>query len=282
MKRVLFVGNRPSVFETITEFEELDLARILVLDGSVLHSQLMRTEIECTLFGIEDRQMVVDTIYAAEFDILISNGCPFVIPVSKIKKPHQLFINIHPSLLPDLRGFHPANGALLYRKSSTGATMHYMDDSVDTGNVICQEEIEITEDLDLGLVYYMTFNLESKVFSKGMELLAEADYQYEGEKQVGSGSYYTRSEKDMVIDPGSMSNDEIITRVRAFGIASQGVTCVVDDGIYRVFDAEVILNSYLLDQFSSHPCGALLLKFDDKLLVRTRDGIVKIKSYCRA
>lgn len=278
MKGILFIGNRPKVLTEITKFEDLNLVSVFVLAESFLHIEMKHADLEHVLFSIRDKQHVIDRISETEFDILISNGCPFIIPVSKIKKPHQLFINIHPSFLPDLRGWHPANGALLYKRRFTGATMHYMDDDVDTGDVIYQEKIEITDDLDLGLVYHVTFDLEARVFSKGMRRIIEADYQYQGESQIGSGSYYTRSEKDMAIDFKSMSDDEIITRVRAFGIKSQGVLCTVNDENYKVFDAERIFNGYLLDEFISYPCGALLLEYDDKLLVRTRDGIIRIKS----
>jgi methionyl-tRNA formyltransferase len=282
VKRVLFIGNRPGVFAEITKFKELNLVSVFVLAESFLHTEMKLTDLEYVEFSLSDKQRVFERIFETGFDILISNGCPFIMPVSRMKRPQQLFINVHPSFLPDLRGYHPANGALLYNRRFTGATMHYMDDGVvDTGNVIYQEKLDITDDLDLGLVYYMTFDLESRVFSKGMKRIIEANYQYEGESQTGSGSHYTRSEKDMVIDFESMSDDEIITRVRAFGIKSQGVTCVVNDGSYRVFDAQVVSNGYLLDEFISYPCGALLLQYDDKLLVRTRDGIVKIKSYTK-
>ena len=76
-----------------------------------------------------------------------------------------------------------------------------------------------------------------------------------------------------------MSNDELITRIEEFGIKSQGASCVIDKDSYKVLDAETIFNQYLLDKYSGYQCVSLLLKYDDKLLVKTRDGIMKIKSY---
>jgi methionyl-tRNA formyltransferase len=279
MKKVLLIGNRPKVFEEIIKFKELTCAYIFAVKDSFLHRRLIDTDCEYTPFGIKNKKHVIQRISETGFDILISNGCPFVIPVSQIRKPHQLFINIHPSLLPDLRGAHPVNGALLFKRGFTGATMHYMDDSIDTGYIIYQEKADITDDLDLGLVYQMTFDLEARVFSIGMKRIIDAIYDYQGENQIGTGSYYSRSQKDMMVDFESMSNDEIITRVRAFGIKSQGVSCAIDGENYTVFDAELILNRNMLNKYENYSCGTLLLKYDDKLLVKARNGIIKIKSY---
>lgn len=278
MKGVLLIGNRHKVFEEIIKFKELNCSHIFVVEDSFLHSRLMDTDLEYTVFGIKEKNYIIERISKTGFDILISNGCPFIIPISKIRKPRQLFINIHPSFLPDLRGLHPANSTLLHKRGFTGATMHYMDDCIDTGNIIYQEKIDITDDLDLGLVYHMTFDLEARVFSIGMKRIIKANYDYQGQNQIGTSSYYSRSKEDMMVDFGSMSNDEIITRIRAFGIKSQGVSCTINNERYKVFDAEVIFSSYLLDKYSGYPCGALLLQYDDKLLVKTRDGMIKIKS----
>lgn len=279
MLNVLFIGNRPKVFEEITKSESLRLVHIFALENSLLHDELKNSEYEYRSYGIKEKENIIREISELEFDILISSGCPFIIPVSKIKKPHQLFINTHPSFLPDLAGCHPANGALLYERNFTGATMHYMDDDIDTGNIIHQAKVDITSDIDLGLLYQITFDLEANVFSKGMNIIINANLNYEGKKQTGNRSYYTRSAKDMILEICKMPEEELVARIRAFGIKSQGALCFIDNLTYKIFDAEIISNPYLLDKYSDYLCGSLLMKYDDKLLVKTRDGIINFKSY---
>jgi methionyl-tRNA formyltransferase len=91
-----------------------------------------------------------------------------------MKKSHQIFINIHPSLLPDLKGKHPINGAILFDRKH-GVTCHHMDDGIDTGSVIANIEIPITDDLDLGLLYQLSFIAEGEVFEKAHSLKFEAN-----------------------------------------------------------------------------------------------------------
>jgi phosphoribosylglycinamide formyltransferase-1 len=52
-------------------------------------------------------------------------------------------INVHPSLLPAFPGAHAVEDALAARVCETGATVHFLDDGVDTGPVIAQERVPI-------------------------------------------------------------------------------------------------------------------------------------------
>lgn len=52
-------------------------------------------------------------------------------------------INVHPSLLPAFPGPHAVEDALAARVCETGATVHFLDDGVDTGPVIAQERVPI-------------------------------------------------------------------------------------------------------------------------------------------
>jgi len=52
-------------------------------------------------------------------------------------------INVHPSLLPDFPGVHPIEDALDAGVDVTGVTVHYVDEGIDTGPVIVQEEVPV-------------------------------------------------------------------------------------------------------------------------------------------
>jgi phosphoribosylglycinamide formyltransferase-1 len=52
-------------------------------------------------------------------------------------------VNVHPSLLPRFPGAHPIEDALAAGVDVTGVTVHYVDDGVDTGPVIEQEEVPV-------------------------------------------------------------------------------------------------------------------------------------------
>jgi phosphoribosylglycinamide formyltransferase 1 len=54
-------------------------------------------------------------------------------------------INVHPALLPQFPGAHAIEDALAAGVPVTGATVHYVDEGVDTGNVIVQREVRVLD-----------------------------------------------------------------------------------------------------------------------------------------
>lgn len=279
-RKVFFIGNRSLVFERLLAIQEMELVGVVAQEGSYLHRYLLSSGMQHEIISRQSRDAIFQKIRGAEFDLLVSNGCPFILPISELQRPGQLYINIHPSLLPNLRGKHPVNGALLKRYAITGATMHYMDDGIDTGSIIYQEEIGLTDDIDLGLLYQLLFDLEAIVFEKGMRLLRENGFVHSGKPQADDiGDDYSRQKEDMVVDFAAMSCDDILTRIRAFGVKSQGVQCRLDGRLIVVFDAERMTNPYVLRRFADHPCGTVLLSYDEKFIVKSKDGIIKIRSY---
>lgn len=276
MKRLVLIGNRSGVFRHLDKFPELELARVFAVRGSYLDQALPNREEQITRFGLTQKEDVFQQIEELKCDVLISQGCPFVLPVSRMRRPGQRFLNVHPSYLPRLQGKHPANGALLFGEPFVGATLHEMEDRVDAGRIIHQEKFPLTPDVDLPLLYDLLFDLEGRVFEAGMRKMIASGFEYVGEEPQGEGSYYSRRAEDMCIDFGSQSNAEIERRVRAFGVPSQGVAARIDGQAARVVAVEQVVNPHVLARFSARQPGETVLKYDGGVLVKSRDGIIKV------
>lgn len=54
-------------------------------------------------------------------------------------------VNIHPSLLPSFPGLHAIQQAYRYGVKVTGVTVHFVDAGLDTGPIITQQAVEVTE-----------------------------------------------------------------------------------------------------------------------------------------
>jgi phosphoribosylglycinamide formyltransferase 1 len=52
-------------------------------------------------------------------------------------------VNVHPSLLPQFPGLHPIDDALAAGVETTGVTVHFIDEGVDTGPILAQEAIPV-------------------------------------------------------------------------------------------------------------------------------------------
>lgn len=80
-------------------------------------------------------------IEALNPDLVVSVGFMRILSpefVSKFK-----MINTHPALLPKFPGAHPVRDALAAGVAVTGATVHWVDSGVDSGEVIAQTEVDV-------------------------------------------------------------------------------------------------------------------------------------------
>jgi methionyl-tRNA formyltransferase len=94
-----------------------------------------------------------------------------ILPEEILKIPKFGPLNIHGSLLPELRGASPVQNAILLGKKETGVTIMKMDEGLDTGPIIGQKKIEILE-------HEKSDELLQKVAKFGAELLLEVGPKY--------------------------------------------------------------------------------------------------------
>ena len=76
-------------------------------------------------------------------DLVVLAGFMRVLPANIVNKLSPRMINLHPSLLPNFPGAHAVADALAAAASVTGATIHIVDEGVDTGKVLTQASIPV-------------------------------------------------------------------------------------------------------------------------------------------
>ncbi len=272
MKKYIFVGNRFHVLKTMLE-NGIQPVKILTIKDSFLEKELKKTSTDFSL--LENKEHLCDLLSSTKFDCLISNGCPFIIPVTTLKKPNQIFANVHPSFLPDLKGRNPVNGAILYNRPA-GATCHIMDDNIDTGPIIARIKIPLTADIDLGLLYQLAFMAEKEVFLNSLKkkFIPEKNSYYPGNDSLFI--YYTRKENDRVINFNECT-EKIIRRIKAFGIASQGAYFNFHGNTFYVLDAEEIINTYLTSKLENYADLEIAFVYSNTIVIRKENVFLKLK-----
>lgn len=95
------------------------------------------------VYPIKKRRQIKDTIRKLSPDILISCGFPYIIEKEVIDST-TFAINVHPTLLPKYRGFQSGPYIIINGENKTGVTIHFMDVGMDTGDIILQKEVNLT------------------------------------------------------------------------------------------------------------------------------------------
>lgn len=105
-------------------------------------------------------------IIALQPDLIVTAAFGQILPNELLEAPEFGCINVHASLLPELRGGAPIHYSILQGKEKTGITIMYMAEKLDAGDILTQAEVVIEEEDNVG-------TLHDKLSEVGAGLLAE-------------------------------------------------------------------------------------------------------------
>jgi len=96
-----------------------------------------------------------------------------MMPKVLFEMPKMGTFNLHASLLPDYRGAAPINYAVINGEEKTGATTFFINEKIDEGNILLQEEIPVLENENAGSLHDRLMEMGSKLVVKTLDGLAE-------------------------------------------------------------------------------------------------------------
>jgi methionyl-tRNA formyltransferase len=89
------------------------------------------------------------------------------------KMPSIGTINLHASLLPQYRGAAPINRVLINGEASTGVTTFFIDEKIDTGNILLRDEIQIYPNENAGDLHNRLMNIGARLVIKTLGVISE-------------------------------------------------------------------------------------------------------------
>lgn len=107
-----------------------------------------------------------------------------MMPKILFEMPKMGTFNLHASLLPDYRGAAPINYAVINGEEKTGATTFFINEKIDEGNILLQEELEILPDENAGSLHDRLMEMGSKLVVKTLNGLAENSIQEKPQPHV--------------------------------------------------------------------------------------------------
>jgi len=201
-------------------------------------------------------------------DIIIVASYGQIIPVSILEQPRYGCINIHASLLPAYRGAAPIQRAFMEGEKSTGVTIMCMNEGLDTGDMLIQHKVDISDDMDHG-------TLEKMLAEMGANLLIEAisgieKGQLERIKQDDTQATYAHMLKgqDELIN-WEKAACNIHNQIRALSPAP-GAYTTLDDFKIKIFKSRVI------DKAAAEEIGQVVELSNNGFWVKTGEGLLEI------
>lgn len=205
---------------------------------------------------------------SAEVFVVVAYGR--ILPQQVIQLPTKAAINVHYSLLPQLRGAAPVQHALLQDLTETGVTVQYISKELDAGDIILQQNVDIEPD-------DRTPELTARLTELGTKLLAEALDLIEGD----NAPRIAQNENQVTYAPALSREDGIINWCQpASQIVNQvracwpwpGAICYVGQQRLKLAKAQIVS----AENYQEGNCGSIVeILTEQGLVVKAgQDGVL--------
>ena len=208
-----------------------------------------------------------------------------ILPKEILEIPKLGCINVHGSLLPKYRGAAPIQWAVLNGDKTTGITTMYMNEGMDTGDMILKEEVEIGPEETTGDLWQKLSKIGGEILVKTLKLIEEG--KAPREKQTEEATLAPMLNKEMaLIDWENSDINKIHNLIRGLN-PIMGAYSYIDGKKIKFWKSKVLTKeeffSYKTEfeeyeaKFNNLVPGTILIADDkDGLYIKAKDGIIKV------
>jgi len=211
----------------------------------------------------------LETLRRLQPELIVVAAFGQILPKAVLEAPPLGCINVHPSLLPRFRGAAPINWTLIRGETVTGVTIMLLDEGMDTGDILLQEETPIRPEENAG-------ELHDRLAGAGAELLVRTiagllDGTVRRTRQDSSlATYAPRLKKEDGLIHWERPAPEIVNLVRGLAPSPCAYTWL-DGKQLKVFAAASSPHS------SGNPPGKIGALTEAGLSVASGDGVVLLR-----
>jgi methionyl-tRNA formyltransferase len=208
--------------------------------------------------------LFIDELYNLRPELIVVAAYGKILPAQILGLPLHGCINVHASLLPKYRGAAPIQWAIINGEKKTGITIMLMDEGLDTGNIILQEETEIYDDDNTETLVKRLAELGASLLIKTVKSMKDGFI--ESIPQQGLPSYAPPLKKQEGKLNWSKTAREIFNFVRGM-YPWPCAYCYLNKERIKITKVRVVEGSGIPGRIE---------KADDEFIVGTREGLISI------
>ena len=236
--------------------------RGMKLCNSVIHDLALKHNIEVHTPKSLRNQQAIDLIDSIEADIIVVVAYGFIIPSNILKAKKYGCLNIHPSKLPKYRGAAPLQRTIINGEKETAICVMQMDEGLDTGDIIMQENIDLKPNILLQELHDQCANIGADLLLK---TLAEIDNLPRIKQEESGVTYADKLQKEEGRVNWHKSARAIDCMVRGMN-PWPGVYFKHDDKVIKILQAESYninhnnIPGEIINEDMDIACGSGILK----------------------
>lgn len=221
-------------------------------------------------------QEFVEFLVRSQCDLYVSMSFNQIFKNEVINIPPSKIINCHAGKLPFYRGRNVLNWALINDEKEFGVTVHYVDEGIDTGDLILQRIYPISDEDDYSTLLNRSYLYCASILIDAIKLIQAGMVNRVRQESIHSvGSYYPQRKLGDEKLSWNLSSREVFNFVRS--ICKPGPEA-------RTFLNGVEVRINRVDLISGAPTykaipGAILKKEANGLIVKTGDSFVRVAEW---
>lgn len=181
--------------------------------------------------------------------------------------------NLHASLLPNYRGAAPIHWAIINGETKTGVTTFFIDEKIDTGAMILQDEVAIEHDETVGTLHDKLMTIGSELVLKTVKLIENENVETTIQSKTKDLKTAYKLNKDNCKIDWTLPIDTVYNKIRGlnpFPAAWTYLNNGNDTLSVKIFEVETIIEKHDLD------IGSLVTN-KNELKVAVKEGFINIK-----
>ncbi len=224
---------------------------------------------------VKENESFINEIKKLNPDVICVVAYGKIIPKEILEIPKYGCINLHGSLLPKYRGAAPIQWSIINGDKTTGVTTIYMNEGIDTGDMILKKEVAIDENETTGELWEKMSNIGAKLLVDTLKKIENEDAPRV--KQENNASYAPMLEKSIAkIDWNKMKAIEIKNLVRGLN-PIMGAYATLNGKKVKFWKVELANKECIeMDTETAEPGTILYIDNKKGLYVKAKDGIIKL------
>ena len=209
-------------------------------------------------------------------DIFVSMSFDQIFKESLINIPRYKTINCHAGKLPFYRGRNVLNWALINDEPEFGITVHFVDSGVDTGDIIDQIILPISDQDDYCSLLERSYIGCANILYTSIKKFETEDIECTPQKNIHTtGSYcIKRISGDEVIN-WNQSSRELFNFIRGISLPGPRAQSRLNNKLIKINKSKMVPNAYI---YRGIP-GSVVGKSPESIFVKTIDSILEIVDY---
>ncbi|HEY4662717.1 MAG TPA: phosphoribosylglycinamide formyltransferase [Candidatus Humimicrobiaceae bacterium] len=125
---------------------------------------------------------IIELLEEEKIDLVVLAGYMFLVSPILVRNFKNRILNIHPALLPSFKGTHGIKDAYGYGVKVTGVTVHFVDEGLDSGPIIIQRAVDISQDESMEELEEKIHRVEHEIYPLAVKYFCEDRLKIEGRK----------------------------------------------------------------------------------------------------